>query len=306
MFALFVLLCLLPHPRLVPDAPSIRQVSPTGITHSVLMLGADTLLLSASGETLWTDPRNTREGWMLPEGNLLLVITKSSEYPSGGVVEVSREGKVLFEYRGTQSEVDTVQPLPGNRFLVTESGPKPRLLELDRAGKIVLEMPLSCQTKDFHMQTRMARKLRNGHYLVPHLIDQVVREYDRDGKTVWEVKTPNWPFTAIRLDNGNTLIGCTRGNLVIEVDRNGKTVWQVSNADLPGAPIKDACGVQRLPNGNTVITSYGAGGVDDSKLMEITRDKKIVWTLYTGKAHGIHEFEILDAQARPLKGRPLR
>ena len=104
----------------------------------------------------------------------------------------------------------------------------------------------------------MARKLANGNYLVPQLLDQVVREYTPTGKVVWEVKTPHMPFTAIRLDDGNTLIGCTLGNLVIEVDTEGKEVWQVTNDDLPGKPINDACGVQRLPNGNTVITSHHA------------------------------------------------
>ena len=76
---------------------------------------------------------------------------------------------------------------------------------------------------------------------------------------MWEAKTPHWAFTAIRLPDGNTLIGCTLGNLVIEVDPTGKTVWMVTNEDLPGKPINDACGVQRLPNGNTVITSHHAG-----------------------------------------------
>ena len=97
-------------------------------------------------------------------------------------------------------------------------------------------MPLQAQTKDHHLQTRMARKLANGNYLVPQLLDKVVREYTPEGKVVWEVKTPDWPFTAIRLDDGNTLIGCTLGNLVIEVDPKGEIVWQVTNDDLPGKP----------------------------------------------------------------------
>jgi hypothetical protein len=306
MFAAILCCALGVLPRTQEPSPVIRQVSPTGITHSVLALGSDTFLIGADNRVLWTYPRSTRDGWMLPNGHFLLVITKCDDYPGGGAVEIDRSGKVLFEYRGTQSEVDTAQPLPNDHLLITESGPKPRLIEMDRIGKVLVEFPLQCQTTDFHMQTRMARKLRNGHYLVPHLIDQVVREYAPDGKVVWEVKTPHWPFTAIRLDNGHTLIDCTRGNLVIEVDRAGKTVWQLTNDDLPGAPIKDACGGQRLPNGDTVITSYGAGGEGDIKLFEVTPDKKIVWTLYTGRPYGIHEFQILDAQGRSLKGRPLR
>ena len=43
-------------------------------------------------------------------------------------------------------------------------------------------MPLQAQTKDHHLQTRMARKLPNGNYLVPQLLDKVVREYDAEGQ----------------------------------------------------------------------------------------------------------------------------
>jgi hypothetical protein len=283
------------------EAPVARQVSESGIKHGVLALGAETFVLNGEGKTIWTYSKNTRDGWMLRNGNLLLVITKSGEYPSGGVVEITPDGKTLFEYKGTQSEVDTVQPLPGGHVLLTESGPKPRLMELDRSGKVLVEIPLQCQTSDFHMQTRMARKLKNGHYLVPHLIDLAVKEYDKEGKVIWEAKTPNWPFQALREDNGNTLITCTRGNIVIEVDKEGKTIWQLTNDDLPGAPIKDACAAHILPNGHIVVESYGAGGPDDIKLLEVTRDKKIVWALYTGRAHGIHEFKLLDVNGKPLK-----
>ena len=147
--------------------------------------------------------------------------------------------------------------------------------------------------------------MKNGNYLVPQLLDRVVREYTPQGKVAWEVKTPNMPFTAIRLDDGNTLIGCTVGNLVIEVDPAGKTVWQVTNDDLAGKPISDACGVQRLANGNTVIASYRTKG-DDVKLTEVTRDKKIVWQHRDATKPGIHHFQILNADGSLPKERPLR
>ena len=288
------------------EPPLARQESATGIRHAVLATGAETFILDSEGRTVWTYPRSTRDGWMLPNGNLLLDVSASQETPHGAIVEVDRAGKTLFEYKGTQSEVDCVQPLPGGHILLTESGAKPRLMEIDRKGKVVVEFPLKCQLDNPHMQTRMARKLPNGHYLVPQLLDNVVREYTAKGEVVWEAQTKDWPFTAIRLPNGHTLINCTRGNYSIEVDKQGTEVWRVSNDDLPGAPIHDACGAQRLANGNTVIESYGAGDPDAVKLFEITPDKKIVWTLKTFRPHGIHEFQILDANLKPLKGRQMR
>lgn len=274
---------------------------PRAITHSFLATGADTRLISAEGKVIWTYPRSTRDGWVLPNGNILLAVNGDH----GGVVEVTRDNKVVLEYRGTQNEVDTVQRLPDGNTLLTESGPKPRLLEIDAKAAIVREVPLTTQLDNPHMQQRMTRKLPNGNYLVPHLIEQVVKEYTPAGKIVWQVHTPNWPFTVIRLANGNTVIGCTRGNLVIEVNAKGDIVWQVTNDDLPGKPLNDCCGVQRLPNGNTVICSYGSQA-NQVRLTEVTREKKIVWTYVDAAPHGIHEVQILDTNGTAIPWPPLR
>ncbi len=292
-----------------PTLPS--QESPSGITHSFLAFGAETYLMGADGKVAWTYPRNTRDGFLLPNGNVLMAVTKSKEYPSGAAVEITRDGKVAFEIAGTQSEVNTVQAVGDGRYMLVEAGNKPRILEVDRTGKIVVEVPIQAQTKDHHLQSRMTRKLANGNYLVPQLLDKVVREYSPDGKIVWEAKTPaepkeSWPFTAVRLDDGNTLINCTHGNHVIEVDQQGKIVWQLTNSDLPGPLLKDPCGVQRLPNGNTVITSYAQGSSGEIKLLEVTREKKVVWSYRDAKNHGIHEFQILDTNGKPLEGRLLK
>lgn len=277
------------------------------ITHSFLATGQETYVLNDAGEVIWRYPHNTRDGWILPDGHALLAVTKSGEYPHGAVVEVTHEGKVVFEYAGTQSEVNTVQPLERGHVLLTESGDHPRLLEIDREGKILVDVPLQAQTKDHHLQTRMARKLANGNYLVPQLLDRVVREYTPRGKIVWEVSVPDpsMPFTAIRLDNGNTLIDCTHGDCVIEVDPKGKTVWKLTNADLHGNLIHDACGGQRLPNGNTVITSY-AIGENHLHLFEVTLEKKVVWNYSPDNKPGVHELQILTTNGKPLEGRPLR
>lgn len=284
---------------LAPPAPAADPVK-----HAFLATGSETFIADEAGKVTWKYPQSSRDGWVLENGNVLLALSKSKAYPGGAVVEVDKDGKVLFEFKGTQSEVNTVQPLGDGKVLLTEAGDKPRVLEVDRTGQVVAEVPLQAQTKDHHLQTRMTRKLANGNYLVPQLLDRVVREYDPKGKVVWEVKTPHMPFTAIRLPDGNTLIGCTLGNLVVEVDKDGKEVWRVTNDDLPGKPINDACGVQRLENGNTVITSHHATA-GQVKLTEVTRAKKVVWTHADDRKSGIHHFQILDAAGKPGKN-PLR
>lgn len=278
---------------------------PREIAHGFLATGGETYLMDGGGRLAWRYPHASRDGWVLPDGHVLLALNKDPANPGGSVVEVDRDGRVLFEFKGTQSEVNTVQPLAGGRVLLSEAGDRPRLLEVDRQGRILVDVPIQAQTRDHHLQTRMARKLGNGNYLVPQLLDKVVREYTPGGKIAWEAKTPDMPFTAIRLADGNTLVGCTVGNTVVELDPKGAIAWRVGNDDLPGRPISDACGVQRLANGNTVIASYRAGG-DAIKLLEVTPAKEVVWTHRDPKRPGIHHFQILGPDLKAPESAPLR
>src|SRR4051812_10479159 len=107
-FTAFTMMLPAPAPAAAPDAGR-RQESDAGITHSFLALGAETYIVGPDGKVSWTYPANTRDGWVLPNGNLLLAVSKGKTFPGGGAVEVTRDGKVVFQFAGTQSEVNTVQ-----------------------------------------------------------------------------------------------------------------------------------------------------------------------------------------------------
>ena len=274
------------------------------IKHSFFIAGPSfTGIIGEDGSEVWNAGKaGARDGYVLPNGNVLIAW-------SNEVRELTREGKEVFRYAlsAENKEIGTVEPLPNDRLLITELGAKPRLMEITRDGKVAVNVPLQPETDNAHMQTRMARKLANGNYLVPHLLAFKVKEYAPDGRVVNEIatdlpdfggrKAENWPFTAIRLENGNTLVNLTHGNRTAEFDAAGKVVWQISNADFPTEkPFADPCGGQRLPNGNTVIASYASQGA--IKVFEVTPEKKIVWT-YTGK-HRAHEIQILTTNGEAV------
>jgi len=280
------------------------------IRHSFFVAGPSfTGIIDEEGKEVWDSGRaGARDGFVLPSGNVLIAWGNE-------VKEFTRaEKKVVFQYTKSKdnSEIGTAQRLDNGNTLITELGGKPRLMEVDSAGKIVIEFPLQPETNNAHMQTRMARKLPSGNYLVPHLLAFKVKEYTAKGEVVKEFKTDledlggrkaeNWPFTAIRLSNGNTLITLTHGNKIVEMDSDGKVVWKVSNDDFESKPFADPCGAQRLPNGNTVIGSYGSKG--PIKIFEVTADKKLVWQ-YTGK-HKAHELQILTTNGKPIEGAPMK
>jgi len=100
-------------------------------------------------------------------------------------------------------------------------------------------------------------------------------------------------------------VTCTHANMVVEFDPKGAIVWQLSNTDFAKPLLNDPCGAQRLPNGNTVICSY-AIGADRTKLLEVTRDKKLVWSFCEPEGPGIHEVQILSTNGAAITGVPLR
>ena len=280
------------------------------VTHSFLGLGKANraVIVNEDGKVAWKCELPASDGWVLENGNVLIAVYPCKQFPNGGVVEVERESKKrVFSYQGQQKEISTVQKLKHGEYLIAELGPEPRAITVNSSGKLTKVMPLDCQKENTHMQTRMLRVLPNGNYIAPHLLDFAVKEYSpKTGDVVRSYPTDDrgrekrdWPFTAIRLKNGNTVIGCTNGNRVIEIDEQGKIVWSVDNDDLGEPLLDDACGVQRLPNGNTVITSYHAKG-DNVKLLEVTRDKKVVWR-YSGMKAGFHHFQILTTNGKPIK-----
>jgi hypothetical protein len=270
------------------------QVSEYGITHSFLICGNKTVLLNEKSEILWQTKGYGRDGFVLENGNILVSVANVAK-------EISRDGKLVWSYRLSKGnkELGTCVRLENGNTLVVERGVKPQLLEVGADGKIEVHVPLQPETNNAHMQTRMARKLPNGNYIVPHLLAFAVKEYQPDGKVVRTIKTDlpelggrkqrNWPFTAIHLKGGNLLVNLTNGNKTVEFDRNGQVFWRVNNSDV-GGRFADPCGGQRLTNGNTVICSYGQKKGDMPKIFEFTKDKKVVWEYFNPeiRAHEVH------------------
>ncbi|MEC9131106.1 MAG: hypothetical protein VYE02_06985 [Verrucomicrobiota bacterium] len=282
----------------------VRQVSATGIRHGILLCGNTTVLINEQNEVVWEVAKPSRDGYALTNGNILFSA-------SNVATEMNRSGQTVWTYAldPINKELGTAVRLENGHTLVVERGPKPRLLEVTRHGQIAAEIPLQPETDNDHMQTRMARKLPNGHYLVPHLLAFKVKEYDPAGHVVAEIQTDlpelggreaeNWPFTAIRMENGHTLVNLTHGNKTAIFDAAGKVVWKVDNGDLEGR-FADPCGGQLLPNGHVVITSYAQRDPSKVRVFEVNPQKEVVWELFHPKAyaHGIH---VVSTQGRPLE-----
>jgi hypothetical protein len=177
--------------------------------------------------------------------------------------------------------------------MIAESGPS-RIIEVDRQGNIHHTLILKLdKPNDFHRDTRRVHILDNSNFLVAHEGDGTVREYTRSGEVIWQYhvslqgKPPltghgpeswgNYVNNAIRLKNGNTLIATGNQHSVLEVNSDGEIVWSLKSDDLPGMVFSMTKQLEELPNGNLIIgNSYGSAKYP--QLLEITRNKEVVWT----------------------------
>ncbi|MEZ6041747.1 MAG: hypothetical protein R3C20_14675 [Planctomycetaceae bacterium] len=277
------------------------------IRHSFFVAGPTfTGVIEEDGSTGWDSGQpGARDGFVLPNGNFLIAWAKE-------VKELTSDQTVVFHYRlsDANQEIGTAVRLANGNTMITELGARPRLMEVTTDGSVAIEVPLQPETDNAHMQTRMARKLANGNYLVPHLLAFKVKEYTPEGKIVRTIATDleelggraaeNWPFTAILLDNNQVLVNLTHGNKTVIFNHDGTVAWKIGNEDFDRMPFDDPCGAQRLPNGNIVICSYHAQkGI---KVFEVTPEKKIVWT-YEGP-HRAHEIQVLTTNGKRLPAPP--
>jgi outer membrane protein assembly factor BamB len=258
---------------------------------------------------------------VLDGGNILV------QQGAGKVAEIDRATKkVVWTYdsatangnQGKRVEVHAFQPLAGGLLMIAESGPA-RIIEIDRAGKLLHEVRLKVEHPNPHTDTRLARKLAGGNYLVCHEGDGAVREYDPAGKIVWEYRVPlfgrepkgghgpeafgNKAFSAVRLAGGHTLISTGNGHGVLEVTPAGEIVWQIGQNDLPGITLAWVTTLDVLPSGNYVIGNCHAGP-DNPVLIELEpKTKRVVWRFDGFKPFGnsVSNTQLLDVPGKTLR-----
>jgi hypothetical protein len=277
-------------------------------------------IVNGNGEVEWQydTKHDVHDIHKLDNGNILthLSHTKIVEITPSKEIAWSYEAKPTVGNKG-KVEVHAFQRLSDGSTMIAESG-NSRIIEVNSKGEIVKEIPLKVVKSDSHRDTRMVRKLKSNHYLVCHEGEGCVREYDDAGKVVWEYKLDlnNRPrsnghgpeghgvevFGAVRLDNGNTLIAGGNNNRVFEVSPKGEIVWQVDQKDLPGITLAWVTTIQVLPNGHIVVGNCHAGPTQP-QLVEINRDKKVIWTFNDHKNFGndLAASQILNVNGRVIR-----
>jgi outer membrane protein assembly factor BamB len=279
--------------------------------HPMLYVGesCNKMYLVKNGKVIWT--YSTGKGpeyddvWMLSNGNILF---SRMQY----VAMISPDKKVLWRYDCNNAdgpkhtEIHSCQPIGLDRVMFIVSGLPPKLMIVNiKTGKIEVEQEHPYiqppNPRDIHPQLRRARVTAKGTYIFCLQNMNRVVELDKNFKEIWRYDIVT-PWAAIRLENGNTLITSELEALTREVNPKGETVWEFNcKTDLPAeyqfASIPQTC--TRLANGNTIFASRGRNS-KGPQLIEVTRDKTVVWVLHNWKEiGGATAVQILDDPGIP-------
>ena len=114
-------------------------------------------IVDATGKVQWeyANKAETHDLHLLPNGNVLLTLPKST------VGEVDKDGKIVWQFEckpkeGSKDrvEIHAFQRLEDGLTMIAESGNR-RIIEVDKDGKIVREVPLTVEKPSSHRDTRM-------------------------------------------------------------------------------------------------------------------------------------------------------
>jgi outer membrane protein assembly factor BamB len=241
------------------DAPSRRFITADSSKGRIA-------IIDESGRSAWEYKIGPlHDLHVLPNGNVLFQTSWTR------IVEVEpKTNKVVWEYdsgkqngnAGKSVEVHAFQRLDNGRTIIAESGVS-RIIEVDAEGKIHKEIKLRVKQPSAHHDTRLVRKLANGNYLVCHEQEGIVREYNDRGETAWEYQVP----------------------LFDKQPKGGHGVEAFGNQCFSAL---------RLENGNTLISTGNGHSV-----IEVTPEKKIVWSLHQNGLPGIQLAWVTTLQVLP-------
>jgi len=255
---------------------------------TVAVLAAAVIVLATPAfarASVWTEGTASR-GFGLADSGGLLTVTEAGD-PSLVAPYVAT---TAFDGVSLEFEPRSVRVTPSGTVLVS-CGKHGTIVELSKDGRLLrqytsadipgLERPFDAVALPDGGMLIVDRALIQGQGRVFRVDNSLKVTWQFGGTSGMGAGLVFDPFTAESLPGGHTLIADSLGYRVIEVDdATGDIVWSYGTFRVsgpgPGLLIRPHS-AQRLANGNTLICDSEA-----QRVIEVSRDKKIVWSYGTG------------------------
>jgi len=214
----------------------------------------------------------------LPNGNILVL------FPRYGVYELTKGKQVAWKYLDAKVSHDADRLPNGNTLIafgafdtmadmqVKEVNPRGEIVWSWRAKDSFDRAPYRDISDEGWTHTNAVTRLPNGNTLISLRNFNFIVEVDPAGKvvrTIGEGLITEQHDPEVQPDGNILMADLALPNAAIEMTPNGTIVWRYPLLDRNTWPVRD---VDRLPNGNTLITAA-------DRILEVTPEKEVVWQL---------------------------
>jgi hypothetical protein len=214
----------------------------------------------------------------LSNGNILFLL------PRNGVYEITRGKQIAWKYLNPKVSHDADRLPDGNTLIAFgayDTTEDLQVKEIDRRNMLVWSWqakqafnraPYLGISSEGWTHTNAVTRLANGNTLVSLRNFNLMAEVDRDGRlvrTLGEGLAEGQHDPEVQPDGNILFANHGRPQAAVLMAPNGTVLWQYEIPDMKAWPIRD---VNRLPNGNTLIT-----GAD--RILEVTPEKEIAWQM---------------------------
>jgi hypothetical protein len=184
----------------------------------------------------------------------------AADHNNGQVVKFKEDGTPLWDFPNRNAH--DVQLLPSGNVLINPSG----VQEVTPDKKVVWEVG-----KPIVGKAEACQRLPNGNTMIADNTAHTVVDVTPDKHVVWKYDVPEGAGMrqVRRLANGNTLICAASAHVVLEVNPAKEIVWRY---ELPFPYL-----AERLPSGNTLISSGAGAQREGHYLIEVDPAGKTVW-----------------------------
>lgn len=249
----------------------------------------------------------------LEEGHLLF-----ADIVGNRVFEINKAGQVIWQLGGKNKDFEVLYPSSSVRLrskttLIADSE-NDKIVEYTKSGRVYWELKNREGFRDLYLRKPVfAMRLINGNTLIVDQGNHRVFELNHLDKIVWQYGTTGTvgitisklysPSYVQRFSNGHTLITDTDNHRIIEIDENDEVIWQYGNpknrlgsGEGSGRNhLNSPMFAYRLDNSNILIVDTG-----NSRILEVTTDKKVVWHFSTSIEDG-SPINVIPQKAYRLK-----
>lgn len=214
---------------------------------------------------------------LLPDGNVVFAAMSKVGIVSTRTGKTVWEFKCP---EGTESH--SCQPVGKDSVLIALNGvPSKLLIYNTRLNKLLKEIPVPTAGTITHGQFRHARMTKQGTFTAGLYKEKLAVELDSTGRILWSAPAET-PWAVVKLDNGHYLVSGDGHGYTREYDHDGKVVWEVTQKDVPFKLYNNQSALRLANGNTVICNWVaGNSNYEEWKktvqFFEITPAKKIVW-----------------------------